>query len=87
MDNKNTFPFKSRIVINKDSREIPIKPLSARQFLDLFPLGMSEEEKDELAAEMERNHAGRHIETKDEKRSREILESAGQEGAEIATGK
>lgn len=67
---------------NKDTREFPIKPLSARQFLDFFPLIMSEEEKEELAAEMEQNYADHQIVTKDEKRFREILESAGREGTE-----
>ena len=67
---------------NKETREFPIKPLSARQFLDFFPLSISEEEKEELAAEMEQNYADHQIVTKDEKRFREILESAGREGTE-----
>ena len=32
---------------NMDPQEFPFKPISARQFLDLFPLSMSEEEKAE----------------------------------------
>ena len=67
---------------NKDPREFPVKPLSARQFLDLFPFEMSDEKKDELAAEMEQNYADKQITTEDEKRFREILESVGREGTE-----
>ncbi len=63
-----------------DPRVFPIKPLSARQFLDFFPLGMSDEEKDELAAEMEQNVKDLQTVSEDERRFCEILESVGREG-------
>ncbi len=65
---------------NKASRPFHAKDLSARQFLDLFPSNMTDEQKDELAAEMEQNYADKQIVTEDEKRFREILESTGREG-------
>lgn len=67
---------------NMDSREFPFKPISARQFLDLFPLSMSKEEKEEMAAEMEQNAKDMQTVSEDEKRFREILESVGREGTE-----
>lgn len=67
---------------NKDPREFPLKPISARQYLDIFPSNMTDEQKDELAAEMEQNYADEQIVTKDEKRFREILGSVGREGTE-----
>lgn len=48
---------------NKDPREFPVKPLSAREFLEFFPLDMSDEEKDELAAEMEQSAADNMADT------------------------
>ena len=59
-----------------------IKPLSARQFLDLFPLSISEEEKEELAAEMEQNVKDLQTVSEDEKRFCEILDSVGREGTD-----
>ena len=59
-----------------------IKPLSAREFLEFFPLGMSDAEKDELAAEIDQTYADRKTVTKDEIRFRKILASAGREGTE-----
>ena len=67
---------------NKDPREFPLKPISARQYLDIFPSNMTDEQKDELAAEMEQNYADKQIVTEDEKRFREILGSVGREGTE-----
>ena len=67
---------------NKDPRENPLKPISARQYLDIFPSNMTDEQKDELAAEMEQNYADKQIVTEDEKRFREILESVGRDGTE-----
>ena len=60
----------------------PIKPISAKEFINLFPFDISEERKEELAAEMEQNSKDLQTVTEDEKRFREILESTGREGAE-----
>ena len=67
---------------NKSPRPFHAKDLSARQYLDIFPSNMTDEQKDELAAEMEQNYADEQIVTKDEKRFREILGSVGREGTE-----
>ena len=65
---------------NKAPRPFQAKDLSARQYLDLFPSNMTEEQKDKLAAEMEQRYADHQTVTQDEKRFREILESTGREG-------
>lgn len=65
-----------------DSQELLIKPISARQFLDLIPLNMSNEEKGKKAAEMEQRYKDIRTVTEDEKRFREILESVGRKGTE-----
>lgn len=58
------------------------RPLSPKEFLDLFQLKMGEKEKNELIAEMEQNLVDKQIETEDEKRFREILRSVGRENTE-----
>ena len=52
---------------------IPDHIISAREFLDLFPSEMSDEDKDKLAAKMEKRYADHQTVTEDEKRFREIL--------------
>lgn len=65
-----------------DANELPFKPLSAKQFLDFFPVDLSEDEKEELAAEMEQSSADYQIETEDERRFRQILKSVNRDGTE-----
>ena len=65
-----------------DPQELLIEPISARQFLDLIPFYMSEEEKGKKAAEMEQRYKDIQTVTEDEKRFREILESVGRKGTE-----
>lgn len=69
-----------------DTKENPCKSSaktpSARQFLDILPLDMSEEKKKKLATEIEEDYAENKIVTEDEKRFRGILESVGREGTE-----
>ena len=66
----------------KTTFRIPDHIISAREFLDLFPSEMSDEEKDKLAAKMEKRYADHQTMTEDEKRFREILGSTGREGVE-----
>lgn len=65
-----------------DPQELLIEPISARQFLDLIPFNMSEEERENKAAEMEQRYKDIQTVTEDEKRFRELLESVGREGTE-----